>query len=406
MPNYKRKKENKNYVDCSRLSVGMVIDNYTKICQILGENKKGGESKKAQLKRWQRFFKFEQNGHKFVILEIYKNPLPDTDKRKNKFGTYSGYIRFLLLKCVLQQKDNCLLLPKYQWWELLGMTNGNFKEYLPQKDREISKDHNLKVAESEKKRFSDLEKKIAERYNLPIDGEDVSFFYEIAKKKLREILNNALASLKNRRLIKCDEVFVIRMKDGSSETVGSNEKKLISEIVDLQNQALHNIGFEQYSDVVAADQTFRYYKMLQLLIESTHTVKDQPEKSWHNVYEYTQIVFSKNRKEVKRQLFQTVEELIQNDALETENKRNLNNNVISALSDIINTSWGKPNPMDIVYDDDNIADDGDNIANDQGNLTFATALSYNERFKHKVRTKDNFVEIQNSLVDYLISIDN
>lgn len=402
---YRSKKENKDYTDCSQLSVGMTLPNYQALCKILGEKPKTGNSKLSQIRKWERYFRYEKNKNAFTILEIYENPLPDTDKRKEKFGLFSGYIRFLLLKCVLQTKDNCVLLPKYQWWELLGMTNGNFKEFLPYKDREMSTDHNLKIADSEKTRFSRLEQKIAERYNLPIDSDDVSYFYEMAQKKLREILNNAIASLRNRRLIKCDEVFVIRMKDNSSEIIGSNEKKLISEIVNLQNQALQNIGFERYSDVVAAGQTFRYYKTLQLLVESTHTVKDQPEKSWHNIYEYTQIVFSQNRAEVERQFFQTVEELMQNDALETEYKKGLNENVIGALNNIINndadTSWGEPNPMDIVHDDSD-----DNIADDQDNITLTSALSYNEKFKNQVRAKDNFKEIQNSLVDYLISIDN
>lgn len=403
MANRKRKKENKNFVDCSRLSVGMEVDNYPAMCQILGEEKKGGDSKISQLAKWQRFFKYELNGHKFTILEIYETPLPVKDKRKEKFGIYSGYIRFLLLKCVLQTKDNYLLLPKYQWWELLGMTNENYKQYLPNKDREISKGE-LVIAKTEKKRFSSLEHIISDKYNIPIDSDDVSYFYEISQNKLREILNNAIASLKNRRLIKCDEVFKIRMADGSSEIVGSNERKLISEIVDLQNQALRNIGFEQYSDVVAAGQTFRYYRTLQLLVEGTHFVKDHPEESWHNIYEYTQIVFSQNRAEIERQLFQAAEELIQNDTLEAEYKKALNENVIIALNDIVkneksivvpgsNTYWGEPNPMICVYDDDD-------------NINFAKALSRNEKFKNKVRIKDNFIKNQSVLIDYLIRLDD
>jgi len=397
MLNGKRKKGNKDYTDCSQISVGMTIPNYRALCMALGEKIKTGESKKSQIRRWDRYFKYEKNKNAFTILEIYETPLPDSDKRKEKFGLYSGYIRFLLLKYVLQTKDNCVFLPKYRWWELLGMTNENYKQYLPYKDRDLFNGE-LTVAETEKTRFSSLERIISDKYNVPIDSEDVSFFYELSQKKLREILNNAIASLKNRRLIKCDEIFVIRMANGSSEIVGSNDKKLISEIVNLQNQALRNIGFERYSDVIAAGQTFRYYKTLQLLTESTHTIKNHPEKSWRNIYEYTQIVFSQNKEELERQLFQTAEELIQNDTLESEYKKALNDNVVIALNDIIKdehvTYWGEPNPMNFINDDDD-----DNIA-------LAEALYHNEKFKNKVKAKDNFLQIQNSLVDYLIDIDS
>ncbi|MCM1168148.1 MAG: hypothetical protein NC299_18210 [Lachnospiraceae bacterium] len=396
MANQKSKKYNMNFVNCSRLSVGMEVDNYPAMCKLLGEpERSGGNSIKAHKKKWQRFFKYEQNGHRFTILEIYETPLPDRDKRREKFGIYAGYIRFLLLKCVLQTKDNCLILPKYQWWERLSMVNGNFNQYLPCKDRELSNGE-LKVANSEKNRFSELERKIAEKYNLPIDSNDVSFFYELAQGKLREILNNALKSLKNKRLINCDDIFKIRMADGSIEYVTNSEKKLMGEILDLQNQALDKIGFRSYQNVVAANQTFRYYRELQLLAINTHLVEGHPELSWNNIYELTRIVFSKNRRELERQLFLTVEELLEDDTLESEYKQGLNENVVKALTDLIRderiSCLGDPNIMDFTK-------------RDGGITVSAESLYHNEKFKNKVRNKDKFVEIQNSLIDCLIAID-
>lgn len=395
MTNRKGNKRNKNFVDCSQLKVGMEVENYPAMCQLLGEvERKGGNSREAHKKKWSRFFKYAQNGHKFTILEIYKTPLPDRDKRKEKFGTYAGYIRFLLLKCVLQEADNCLILPKYQWWQRLGMVNENFNQYLPHKDRELSKGE-LIVANSEKRRFLGLKKTISEKYNIPIDSDDISFFLELAEGKLREILNNAITSLENRRLIKRDEIFKIRMADGSVEFVTNSEKELMGEILDLQNQTLNKMGFSGYQNVIAAGQRFRYYRELQMLAIGTHFIEGHPELSWNNIYELTRIVFSQNRKELERQLFLTVDELLKNDTLEIEYKQKLNENVIKALSDLIEderaTYWGQSNPMDFIKSDDD-------------NTALTEALYHNKNFKDRVRSKDNFVEIQNRLVDCLVKL--
>ena len=60
----------------------MVVKNYKEMCKLLEEKEKsGGDSKKCQLKNWKRFFTWENQGQKFIIKEIYDEPLQKEDGR-------------------------------------------------------------------------------------------------------------------------------------------------------------------------------------------------------------------------------------------------------------------------------------------------------------------------------------
>lgn len=69
----------------------MVVKNYPELCELLGEEIKTSNSKKAQLKKWSSYFSWDKNGHKYTIKEIYDNPLPVEDGRYN--GNARGTIR-------------------------------------------------------------------------------------------------------------------------------------------------------------------------------------------------------------------------------------------------------------------------------------------------------------------------
>lgn len=74
---------NSRNVDTSRLEVGMIIRNYKEMCKILEEEPLSSCGKKTQLENWKRFFKWINVGQRFVIKEIYDEPLDVVlEKRK------------------------------------------------------------------------------------------------------------------------------------------------------------------------------------------------------------------------------------------------------------------------------------------------------------------------------------
>lgn len=386
-------KRQKSTVDCSKLSEGMIVKNYKQLCELLGEREMGGDSKPAQLRRWQRYFRYEQSGHKFAIIKIYQKPLPNTDKRKDKPGKYLKYVEYLLMGFLLRQEGCCAVMAQHRWWQCLGMTNENFNLYLPYNDKVLSND-NLEVSDVEKYRFSDLIKRIAEKYNLPIADIDIDYFYNIAQGKLREILNNALKSMENRRLIRKSSYFEICMQDGSRKIVTDSDEETIKEILSLQRQTLERMGLEKYSEAIVTHQTHKYYENLQALVQEKHTIKDCPDKSWKTVYEFTKIIFL--RESIKQSYLSTTQEFIKSNTPESKCQKRLNGKVVIALNGIVkdkkvkeNKRFGEFNPM-----------------KNNPESAKSVARYYNNKFDSSVQSKDNFIEIQNSLIDYLISIDN
>lgn len=69
-------------VDTSNLTVGMIVKNYKEMCNLLEDKIKDGNSQKAQLTDWQCYFDWEKSGQKFIITDIYDNPLTKEDKRR------------------------------------------------------------------------------------------------------------------------------------------------------------------------------------------------------------------------------------------------------------------------------------------------------------------------------------
>ena len=49
----------------------LIIKNYKEMCKILDEEETDGNSKKSQIKEWNRYFDFTRDGQKYIINVIY-----------------------------------------------------------------------------------------------------------------------------------------------------------------------------------------------------------------------------------------------------------------------------------------------------------------------------------------------
>lgn len=68
-------------MNIDNLRIGQIIKNYKELCNLINEKPKNGCSKNSQLKEFERFVAYHNEGHKFIIDEIYKEPKPKNDKR-------------------------------------------------------------------------------------------------------------------------------------------------------------------------------------------------------------------------------------------------------------------------------------------------------------------------------------
>lgn len=70
-------------MDISKLEVGMRIKNYKVLCSLLDEPVKTGGSKSIQMKNIERYMRLTKEKYSFIVEEIYAEPIPKVDGRKN-----------------------------------------------------------------------------------------------------------------------------------------------------------------------------------------------------------------------------------------------------------------------------------------------------------------------------------
>ena len=69
-------------INTNALKQNQIFNNYKEICEFLGEpSYQGGKQRQLQLKDWERYFRWEKQGYKFIITEVFDTPKEKIDKR-------------------------------------------------------------------------------------------------------------------------------------------------------------------------------------------------------------------------------------------------------------------------------------------------------------------------------------
>jgi len=165
------------------------IANYKFLCAILGIKVTNGNSKKSQLLEMERYFKYHKEGNKFIIEEIYDNPLNKIENRGgNNVTEYTKIIENLILDLLLQggntkQGFGLVFLSKNQLLKEFHMINDNYV-YCKRRILKLSKFMN-------------------------IDKETVEEWYDLNDDMLERNLQQALKSLENQSLVSWDREITI-----------------------------------------------------------------------------------------------------------------------------------------------------------------------------------------------------
>lgn len=245
-------------IDTSRLQVGQTVKNYKELCALLGEEECAGNSRKAQLKEFARYFEWEKSGQKFLITDIYDMPLPKEDGR-NK-GKYVKCIEIILLNYLSKQKGYTYTLSKKKWWELLGMVNRKYDN--------VSQEELLEI-------------------NPVITKFEIRQYYQRCNKKLEEILFSALRSLSSRKLIdwEIETVIVTRNQEKTHYRVANVfEKKMI---LRAERYVLHKImHLEKMFNVFAKQMQDEFYRLVNEIL------KGSIDEDWQYYFKQVKIIYN------------------------------------------------------------------------------------------------------------------
>lgn len=221
-----------------KLQKNMMFKSYRSLCAFLGEEIKGGDSKKSQIKEWERYFQFHKDGNKFIIDEVYDEPREKEDGRVGA-GVFSSQIQILLLNLLVESNEIEVNLSCTKLLTELKMVNDNYV-----------------LALNNTKNFSDLIK-----INENICYDVINF----EQKKLRNNLENALNGLANKGLIRYTKRDMVHCEKIENENIICFDrlatKEEIAFLLKCQKDALNELGLETISQIYEKN-LYQYFNIL------------------------------------------------------------------------------------------------------------------------------------------------
>lgn len=253
-------------IDVTQISEGEVFNTYPELCKALRCEVCGGNQKKKQLKEWQRYFNYEKDGNKFIITEVYNEPMSE-EYRIAANAKYTGLIQNILLSYLSQQKQEVAYITQQGLWETFGMINERYMEMRERNRRE-------------------------ELLNLSEDMTmfDINDFFKRSNTKFRDIVKVSLNSLKRRKLILFEEVYRVGVpiydkyeyRGFEYRDATDSEKRYI---LKTERNLLKEFGFETDFQMFCSDKRDDYYDALDKFF--------QEEKGWRNVYYCYKFIYDK-----------------------------------------------------------------------------------------------------------------
>lgn len=297
--------------------------NYKEMCTILEEPILEGNSKKAQLKEWLRYFDYERDGHKYIIKEIYDIPLPE-DFSDN--DVYSKYIQTILTKYLKENGDGEFTMT--QLLKLCGFVNEKW--------------NNLTL----------LNEYIE---NKNITYSQAIYYYNQLCYHVYTYCNKALIRcldrLYKRGFLRWNKVLYIKVNNNIHVATKEETKKYLN--ITMKVREKMNI---KYVNLYNRDE---YYKKVDFLLEQ--------ELGWNNAYEIIQIIYAsdyinniikESEEEYKeallgvndhclQQMYKYIDVDIENDIKKLANKMNEDVEIARLYTDVETVKENKINITDM-----------------------------------------------------------
>jgi hypothetical protein len=229
-----------------------VFKSYKHLCEYLQIEPTGGNTKKAIIAELTRYCIWKKEGNKFIITKIFASPLPKIDEKflNSKYYPACGYLLLVFLAERYSQDENekFCYMKKREIMGIISICNFNYSHLYYESSVDA------------------------------LDGDAESlYFTEIASNYLSNKINNILKSLKLRKLLNFDEVYMIKSDKGCECEATDEEERVIDKcyqyIIDkccVKNK--NAIRYSRYKKDIYKDINkllgFKYYKSIKFYLTS------------------------------------------------------------------------------------------------------------------------------------------
>lgn len=241
------------------LKEGQEIKNYKMMCEVLDIKTTTGNAKKAQLKELERFIKYHKKGNKFVVDEIYSEPLPAVENLKNnKYGIYiENLILHMLTNCPIDKKTKTISMSRNGLYLMLHMINNNYN-----------------IGRNNINLFS--------RY-LNIPTATVYDFYNGTSIKMKSAVERTLNKLKNQCLIDWEYRTSVKLRSSGIIRNATDEEYNI--ILEIEREALTSLKCKNKQEIFIKGKWNDFQELIHEALKDTnimyyfkifyiHTTKD------------------------------------------------------------------------------------------------------------------------------------
>ncbi len=206
-----------------------VFANYKALCEYMGQPVLSGNSKRAQVKEWKRYFDFSRDGQKIKIEKTYEILKSKVDNRKfNGKSIYSQLIENMLMYYCGSVCAESVNITLNQIILICGMANERY------------------VYRNIYKKFEDQE----------FDYFNIADFIFRTKNKFNSMVNSALGSMNRKGIIGIKKILMVST-GGIHRPANEDE---INYIELIEKYVLDSMGKSNISDVVLAGKYNIYCK--------------------------------------------------------------------------------------------------------------------------------------------------
>lgn len=247
----------------------LVVKNYKVFCEMLEIEPKKGNSKKAHLKEFDRHFRYEKQGNKMIVREVYEMALNKIENRGAN-GKYTDDLQEILLRLLSQSAKGEVLFSGNVLLKKLNMVNENYG-----------------VGRRNVPKLSEL---------IDVDKDIIYDFYNTTNSNLLNSLETALKRLRSRRLIIWERVMVIaKVKAETNEfgeaklNITDNTKKdatvqtsliyrqaTLEEkqiILDVEQSVLAQMGFKNTQQAFLGGMWTQYKQRVNTIVRDRLNIK-------------------------------------------------------------------------------------------------------------------------------------
>lgn len=245
------------HLDTSNIREGMIIKNYKELCDLLNLKVTTGKSRQIQLNEVDRYMDLLKDGNKYIVLEIYDNPIPSNVNSK-----YTKFIQNILLYYLSKQDNTAIYINKNELIRILGLVNNKYIEY---------KKDNTKLLK------------------IPnMDEYNIAEFYKRCDAKILSILESSLKSLKKRVLIDYSDAYKIYYLDIHGQyqyRIADLEEHQY--ILEVKKRVLNSLNLQsEYLVYINPKLKEEYYRRINLIVEE--------EMCWEGVFQCYQIIYNQH----------------------------------------------------------------------------------------------------------------